>query len=211
MAARGTNNSKRISSIVKKELKKHDNKVVERKYLTTQQTLPAGAGGISSATAGGLRTSLNSLSLGDTEDTYDGRQLTQKRLQIQYELRCNSSAIACPVRVMLVRFQGVTGVPNLADVLEDVSSNSYALISPYRRDPDVKYKILYDHLHLPVYGQNNMLQIKKLSIDLKEYPQKVNEAATQWVQGQIYLMAFGDQATNKAGWANIARFTYTDQ
>lgn len=94
---------------------------------------------------------LSAISVGTGGTNREGNKTVPTSLDLRYTLVPNASTTNDYVRVMLVRFRGLTStadIPGIDDVLEDTSvAAHYGVISAYNYANRSSYSVLYDRVH----------------------------------------------------------------
>jgi len=202
--------SKALSSRLAKLEKKVAVNSSEIQYNEISGSYVPGPSGLGSASGGGSIVHLTGLASGDTPDDYSGTGVIQKSLIFRYKADVNDTAATSNVRVMIVRFKEENGSPTLAQVLANTTSEPHAQISYYLAKPSIKYEVLYDKQHTLVKDTVKDQVVVHANIDLGDKRQDVNKNSTAWIQNATYLMAFGDDATNRPGFTYDVKFRYHD-
>ncbi len=152
-------------------------------------------------------TAITAVAAGDDRTHRNGIEAVGKTLTCRYLL--TSADTTNIVRILVVRWwDSVT--PTLANILENTTTISFALISPYQAEPTHRYKVLYDKVHRMSNALDTHQALGRFSIKLNNSRFKWTSTASTTERDPIYLMAISDSgAVTHPTLSAIIRFRFT--
>jgi len=125
--------------------------------------------------------------------------------------RVNNSASATTVRLLLVRGRETeTANPAIADVLE-VSGSNQQLISPYEHSRPDRWTILFDRTFPLVIGSDSASTTFEMNLSAAHsLYQNGTGGIANAAEGQIFLLAVSDEATNTPTMDSYSRLVFVD-
>lgn len=160
-------------------------KQIEYKRVSDWRSQP-----VNSSTTGELINSFALTVQGVTEEGRIGNEVTLKQIKFNYELGCVAAAQPNRIRLILVQYmQSVGALMTLADVLED---SSVPFLSPWKKNADVRYKILFDRVHRcgqQLTTQSLYTEFGKVSLKMNINQHYAADGDTQPDKNQVILYA----------------------
>lgn len=149
----------------------------------------------------------NQLAQGTTNVTRVGNSITMHNLQINYMVSIPDSISADSVNIVRVfvvcikRADFSGGAPGVNAFLQDSTATSpLHLLTPYKKDPNVQYKILYDRTHtLSGDSGNPRIIVKKFHINWKQGLKSEYERDNFTSPTSNYIYAFAASDSGLAG------------
>lgn len=177
---------KRLKKLEKKV--KVLNRAIERRYLDDQDTL--GTAVSTSLTADHF----TDIAKGNDVGQRSGDEIVVNRFDINLTWEMNASATQTAVRTLIVYFPGAGDQSAGNQVLEDDTAYDN-LLSFYKRNGEVKYKVLYDKTQYLSSAKPFIIEKLRLKHEMPVVFDDAVHASTA-VRGRIYMYSASDQLTN---------------
>lgn len=160
---------------------------------------------------------------GDTERI--GNKITAKSLHLRWQLKIGESSVVPndaynQIRLMVIKYEtdDPSIAPSATDFLENLNvlNPEEVMVSPYKRDSNYQFNIMYDKIHNLYWGNNSggtggapRLKNGVLKFKLRD---KNIRYASMGPKTKIILLAISDSgATPSPNLAFHSRFYYTDK
>jgi len=150
--------------------------------------------------AGIFFTALNMPTTGTGESNMNGTSINIKSVDLSFELFVGGGTTAAfGVRYIILQGIGDSASLTAGEVLQNIASADFALISPYRYDTiNREFRILHDSTHV-VDGYNTKV-VKKYTLPAKVHNARYDSLGTQWATGQVFILRIAASAA--ATWSD---------
>ncbi len=140
--------------------------------------------------------------IGQGTDYYqrNGNSIKVSNIRLDFLLTVNATAVNNTVRVIVFRDLMNTGSnPGASDLLQDTSTTTLTLTSPYKVFNGDRFLVLYDEVFHMSVGSDDALIHKRIGLAVDDhvlYQNTGSTVASAW-QGATFALVLSDNAVNK--------------
>jgi len=170
----------------------------EKKYFDTSQS--------ASIVNTGSIYPLTNMAQGTTYNTRDGNSIKLTSLLIRLRTIMNTASNEATVRFIVFIDKEYNNISTIqvTDVLENAD-----YLNPVNHTNGKRFKILYDKYHvMSVTGTQG--QYKRIFLKLNHHAKYADNSTTNQREGNMFVLAISDQATNQPGLAYYSRIRFLD-